>query len=72
MVRDIDTLNDEMEAAGVRLFAGGLSAASSATSLRRPLSQTTLACPRFASISRLRELCRRSLQIRTKLVVAGK
>jgi hypothetical protein len=35
MVRDIDTLNDEMKAAGVRLFAGGLSAASSATSLRR-------------------------------------
>jgi hypothetical protein len=35
MVRDIDTLNDEMEAAGVRLFAGGLRAASSATSLRR-------------------------------------
>jgi hypothetical protein len=35
MVRDIDMLNDEMEAAGVRLFAGGLSAASSATSLRK-------------------------------------
>jgi hypothetical protein len=35
MVRDIDTLNDQIEAAGVRLFAGGLSAASSATSLWR-------------------------------------
>lgn len=35
MVRDIDALNDEAEAAGVRLFAGGLSAASSAKSLRR-------------------------------------
>ena len=35
MVRDIDALNDEMEAAGARLFAGGLSAASSARSLRK-------------------------------------
>jgi hypothetical protein len=34
MVRDIDVLNEEMEAAGARLFAGGLSAASSAKSLR--------------------------------------
>jgi hypothetical protein len=34
MVRDIDMLNEEMEAAGVRIFAGGLSGASSARSLR--------------------------------------
>jgi len=34
MIRDIDVLNEEMEAAGARLFAGGLSAASSAKSLR--------------------------------------
>ena len=33
-VRDIDALNEEMEAAGVRIFAGGLSSASSAKSLR--------------------------------------
>jgi hypothetical protein len=34
MERDIDVLNEEMIAAGARLFAGGLSAASSAKSLR--------------------------------------
>ena len=34
MVRDINVLNEEMDAAGVRLFAGGLSAASDARSLR--------------------------------------
>jgi len=34
MVRDIGALNDEMKAAGVRLFVGGLSPASSARSLR--------------------------------------
>jgi hypothetical protein len=34
MERDIDVLNEEMEAAGARFFAGGLSAASSAKSLR--------------------------------------
>jgi hypothetical protein len=34
MVRDIDVLNEEMEAAGVRIFAGGLSGDSSARSLR--------------------------------------
>jgi hypothetical protein len=34
MVRDITALNEEMEAAGVRIFAGGLSPASSAKSLR--------------------------------------
>ena len=32
MVRDIDVLNEEMEAAGARFFAGGLSAASNAAS----------------------------------------
>jgi hypothetical protein len=32
--RDIDALNDEMVAAGVRVFVGGLHSASSATSLR--------------------------------------
>jgi len=35
MVRDIDVLNEEMEAAGARFFAGGLSAASNAKSLRK-------------------------------------
>jgi hypothetical protein len=34
MERDIDVLNEEMVAAGARIFAGGLSAASSAKSLR--------------------------------------
>jgi hypothetical protein len=34
MGRDIDVLNEEMEAAGARFFAGGLSAASKAKSLR--------------------------------------
>jgi hypothetical protein len=34
MERDIDALNQEMKAAGARIFAGGLSAASSARSLR--------------------------------------
>jgi hypothetical protein len=34
MMRDIHALNEEMEAAGARKFAGGLSAASSAKSLR--------------------------------------
>ncbi len=33
-IRDIDVLNEEMEAAGVRMFAGGLAAASIAKSLR--------------------------------------
>jgi hypothetical protein len=34
MMRDIDVLNEEMTAAAARIFAGGLSAASSAKSLR--------------------------------------
>ena len=34
MHRDIDVLNEEMEAAGARVFAGGLRAASSAKSVR--------------------------------------
>lgn len=34
MVRAIDELNEEMAAAGVRVFAGGLQPASSAKSLR--------------------------------------
>ena len=34
MSRDIDTLNDEMVAGGVRIFVGGLSPAGSARSLR--------------------------------------
>jgi hypothetical protein len=33
MERDIDVLNEEMEAAGARIFAGGLSGDSSARSL---------------------------------------
>jgi hypothetical protein len=35
MIRDIDVLNEEMEAAGVRKFAGGLEAAAKAKSLRK-------------------------------------
>jgi hypothetical protein len=34
MSRDIDVLNDDMKAAGVRIFVGGLHPASSARSLR--------------------------------------
>jgi hypothetical protein len=34
MSRDIDALNDEMKAAGVRIFVGGLYPAGSAKSLR--------------------------------------
>ena len=34
MMRDIHVLNEEMMAAGIRLFAGGLSSASSAKSVR--------------------------------------
>jgi hypothetical protein len=34
MMRDIHALNEEMMAAGARVFAGGLTAASSAKSLR--------------------------------------
>jgi hypothetical protein len=34
MHRDIDALNDEMKAVGVRIFVGGLRPASSAKSLR--------------------------------------
>jgi hypothetical protein len=35
MVRDIDVLNQEMEAAGARFFAGGLQSPSRAKSLRK-------------------------------------
>ncbi len=35
MSRDIDVLNDEMVAAGIRIFVGGLSVARNARSLRR-------------------------------------
>ena len=35
MVRDIDVLNEEMEAAGARFFAGGLQSAPRAKSLRK-------------------------------------
>src|ERR1700755_3588096 len=34
MIRDIDVLNEEMEAAGARFFAGGLGAPSRARSVR--------------------------------------
>jgi hypothetical protein len=34
MGREIDALNEEMEAAGIRVFAGGLQSESSARSLR--------------------------------------
>jgi len=35
MMRDIDVLNDEMEAAGARFFAGGLESTTKAKSLRK-------------------------------------
>ena len=35
MVRDIDALNEEMQAAGARLFAGGLRPVTDARSLRK-------------------------------------
>ena len=35
MDRDIDALNDEMKAAGIRVFVGGLHPASNAKSMRR-------------------------------------
>jgi hypothetical protein len=35
MMRDIDVLNEEMQAAGARFFAGGLQAAPRAKSLRK-------------------------------------
>jgi hypothetical protein len=35
MMRDIDALNEEMEAAGAKFFAGGLRSATQAKSLRR-------------------------------------
>ncbi len=42
MTRDIDELNDEMVAAGVRVFVGGLHPASSARSLRAQASGEVL------------------------------
>ncbi|HEX7158068.1 MAG TPA: YciI family protein [Edaphobacter sp.] len=35
MIRDISALNEEMDAAGARFFAGGLESASQAKSLRK-------------------------------------
>jgi hypothetical protein len=35
MMRDIDALNEEMQAAGARFFAGGLESSSKAKSLRK-------------------------------------
>lgn len=42
MGRDIDLLNDEMKAAGVRIFVGGLHPARSAKSLRKQPDGTVL------------------------------
>ena len=36
MIRDIHALNEEMEAAGARFFAGGLESVDKAKSLRKP------------------------------------
>ena len=38
MMRDIDVLNEDMAAAGARIFAGGLEPASKAKSLRKQAS----------------------------------
>lgn len=44
MDRDIDALNDEMKAAGVRIFVGGLNTAGSAKSLRaQPTGEVLIA-----------------------------
>jgi hypothetical protein len=40
-IHDIDVLNEEMEATGVRFFAGGLEAPSHAKTLRRQASGNT-------------------------------
>lgn len=43
MDRDIDTLNEEMKGAGIRIFVGGLRPASSAKNLRtQPDGQTII------------------------------
>ncbi len=42
MTRDIDLLNEEMEAAGIRVFAGGLHPAQSAKSLQAQPDGTVL------------------------------
>ncbi len=42
MRREIDALNDEMKAAGVRVFVGGLQPTSNAKSLRRQPDGTVL------------------------------
>jgi hypothetical protein len=42
MIRDIDALNDEAEAAGARLFAGGLQPASMAKSVQKQPDGTVL------------------------------
>ena len=41
-IRDIDVLNEEMKAAGVRFFAGGLESSSHAKSLRKALNDNTV------------------------------
>jgi hypothetical protein len=62
MEHDIDVLNEEMVAAGVRIFVGGLSAASNAKSLRAqpdgkvlvtdgPTSPANLGCPRQCRVA---------------------
>lgn len=42
MTRDIDVLNEEMEAAGARLFAGGLQSAANAKSLHKQPGEEVL------------------------------
>lgn len=42
MAREIDALNDEMKAAGIRVFVGGLRPLSSAKSLRRQIDGEVL------------------------------
>jgi len=39
MEHEIDVLNEEMEAKGARLFAGGLRPASEAKALRSPIAR---------------------------------
>ena len=42
MIRDISALNEEMDAAGARVFAGGLESPSKAKSLRKKASDKVL------------------------------
>jgi hypothetical protein len=62
-VRDINVLNEEMDAAGVRIFAGGLSAASDARSLGAQ------GCRRLSDAGRGARVCPHSAGWRGPLIL---